>query len=74
MLDVAIPRSRRPRDVVIYWSRGPLATSCSLLCPQYALSMVMVALGDNVFQLIDYVSFVLWSMVGGAVAGQLWWR
>ena len=42
--------------------------------PQYGLSLVMVALGDNVFQLIDYVSFVLWSMVGGAVAGQLWWR
>jgi len=39
-----------------------------------ALSLVMVALGDNVYLLINYVSFVLWSMVGAAVAGQLWWR
>ncbi|XP_037088957.1 large neutral amino acids transporter small subunit 1-like [Pollicipes pollicipes] len=40
----------------------------------YALSLVMVAMGDNVYLLINYVSFVLWSMVGAAVAGQLWWR
>ncbi|KAF0301397.1 Large neutral amino acids transporter small subunit 1 [Amphibalanus amphitrite] len=55
----------------VHTGRG---TPVPALLTLYGLSLVMVALGDNVFQLIDYVSFVLWSMVGGAVAGQLWWR
>ncbi|XP_043213281.1 large neutral amino acids transporter small subunit 1-like [Amphibalanus amphitrite] len=55
----------------VHTERG---TPVPALLTLYGLSLVMVALGDNVFQLIDYVSFVLWSMVGGAVAGQLWWR